>query len=396
MNELFIFTSSLFFLWVVRETFFWLTAWQINDYRPDRFFAYIKRKKGKAYSVLSLLMLLKWLVFFGYALVIFDDNLLATYQSIVAALFFLQAFLIGKEIYLNQLRKPRLTLRANLIIILSLVVVFILFAFPLMEQFFWIVFIDLLIPLIISFFVFLFLFPIEVYTDWQAEKAIQKLRTDKNLLVIGVTGSHGKSATKDYIAEVLSYKFRVIKTEKKDNTSVGITKTILKRLQDDTEIFVVEMSAYKRGEIDQLCTFIKPKIGVLTGINNQYLSLFNGLENITKTNYELVESLPKNGLCLFNGMNKNTQALFKKSRKQKVLYDISEKKDGTVDSRHIVAYNVAKTPKRTSFDVSIGEKKLHLILHAPHPIERILPAIYLAQHLGMNQKEIKNAIASLK
>jgi len=378
----------------MRETFFWITLWQTNGYRPDRFFTYLKKKAPKRYSFGSFFLALKWILFLSFAFVIFDDDLLISYQYAIIFFYLLQAFIIGKEIYANHLKKPILTIRANLLIVLTLLSVFILFAIPLMDKFFWLLFIDLLIPLLVSSFVFLFLFPIELYTDWQAEKALKKIRARKNLLVIGVTGSHGKSATKEVIAAVLAYKFRVIKTDGKDNTAGGIARTILKKLEPDTEIFVAELSAYKRGEILSLCRFIHPKIGVITGINNQYMSLFNGLENIKKTNYELVEGLPVKGICLFNGMNKHTSPLYKKAKRKKALYLVSDKEQTAEGS--FIASHVTRTTKRISFDVRLDGKVTHFIVPASTIIEHLLPAIYIAHHVGMKEQEIKKAVAALK
>lgn len=394
MNVVFVFISSLFFLWVIREVFFWITIWQTNGYRPDRFFTFLKKKHHKIISLLSLVHIAKWILFFSFALVIFNDDWLNPYQYCVIFLYLVQAFIIGKEIYANHLKKPLLTIRATLLIVLTLLIVFLFFAVPLMDKFFWLVFIDLLIPVFVSSFVFLFLFPVELYTDWQAEKALKKIRAHKKLLVIGVTGSHGKSAVKDSIASLLAYKFSVIKTEGKDNTAGGIARTILKKLEDDTEIFVAELSAYKRGEILALCRFIHPNIGVITGVNNQYLSLFNGLENIKRTNYELVEGLPKNGLCLFNGTNKNTHGIYQKTKKKKVLYTLAEKEPS--GGNVFIARKITRAAKQISFDVQFGKKISHFTVPESVNIEHLLPALYLARHLGMKEREIKKAVAALK
>src|SRR6185369_9060320 len=171
-----------------------------------------------------------------------------------------------------------------------------------------------------GFYVILFVFPIEIYTDWQIEKAGQKIREHPKVQVIAVTGSVGKSLTKDYLATLLSQKYLVIKTEGKNNTAIGVAKTIIKKLDSNTEFFIAEISAYHQGEIGMLTRLIRAKIGVLTAITNQHLSLFKSLENIKKTNFELVESLPKQGFCLFSGDNQNTLSLYKKSKKTKVLY----------------------------------------------------------------------------
>jgi len=395
MNILFIFTSSLFFLWVIREVFFWLTLWQQNDYRRDRFFVVLKARIRRP-KLLSLVFIIgKLFLFFFYIVVIFNDSYLSVYEYAIIIFYLLQSFVLGQEIYRNSLKKPALTLRGTFIILLTFATVFLFFAVPLVDRFFWLLFIDCLVPFFVSCFVLLFSFPIEIYSDWQIEKAGRKIRANKKLLVISVTGSYGKSLTKDYIAAVLQTKFNVVKTEGKNNTAIGVSRTILNNIASDTEIFVAEISAYQRGEIGMLCELIRPKIGVLTAINNHYRSLFHSLENIKKTNYELVESLPKSGLCLFDGNNKNTESLYKNSKKGKVLYRTSLSEPSAIAKNEIVACNMVKKQDKCSFDLFMRGKSMHLIVHGQHHIEQLLPGIYLADFLGMSPAEIKRAVASL-
>lgn len=395
MNVLFIFTSSLFFLWVLRELFFWLTAWQKNEYRQDRFFATVKIKVKKFKPLHTLFYIGKWLLFFAYFFVIFDDDLLLPYQYLIVGFYLFQSIFLLKEIYRNTLKKPFLTLRATIIIFLTLATILSFFAIPLFDRFFWLLFVDLITPLVVGFFVLLFLFPIEIYNDWQVEKAGVKIRTHPKLLVIAVTGSSGKSLVKDYVAILLSNKFNVIKTDGKNNTAIGVARTILKKLESNTQIFVAEISAYQRGEIAMLCELIRPKIGILTAINNHYLSLFKTLENIKRTNYELVESLPKQGFCIFNGNNKNTVSLYKRSPKRKVLYANVDSIE-SLNAREIVAFNIRQKQKRTTFTIALRDRQLTLTVSASHHIDSLLPAIYLASYLGMTDKEIKREIALLK
>jgi UDP-N-acetylmuramoyl-tripeptide--D-alanyl-D-alanine ligase len=315
MDVLFIFISSLFFLWVIRELFYWLTIWQENEYRTDRFFAALKKKPRRHSYFSTLFQIGKWLVFFSFGFIVFNDDLLPPYQYAIIVLYLLQAFFLLKEIYFNHLKKPEITLRAVLIITLTLITVLLVFAIPLVDRFFWLLFVDLITPLIVAFYVLLFAFPIEIYNDWQIEKAVIKMRNHPNLLVIAVTGSVGKSMTKEYLFRLLKKKYKVIKTDGKNNTAIGIARTVLQKLDQDTQIFVAEISAYQPGEIKMLCQLIRPKIGVLTAINSYYLPLFKNLENIKNTNYELVTSLPSNGFCLYNGDNKNTFELYKNSLK---------------------------------------------------------------------------------
>lgn len=395
MDVVYILISSLFFLWVVRDMFYWVAMWQHNEYRPDRFFAEVNDKKQRRPLLYGLIAILKIVLLLGFLYIALHDGFLIYYQYAVASLFFLQAFFIGREIYSNNLKKPKLTARVILIIFLTFITILVLFELQLMDRFFWLLLIDFLISFIVGLYVFLFSFPIELYGDWQIERAMKKLRSNRDLLIIGVTGSYGKSIVKDTIAHVLEFKYKVIKTKDADNTLVGISETILRNLESDTEIFVAEMSAYKRGEIAALCRYVRPKIGVLTGINNHYLPVFRTMDNLKKTNFELVESLPKTGFCVFNGNNKYTTELYSRSKKQKVIYSTKDTHK-YVPQDAIMASNILHKGKRLSFDIQINDTYMHFTLNTHQTLESLLPAIYLANYLGMSELEIKKALAGLK
>lgn len=394
MDVLFVFTSSLFLLWIIREIFFWLALWQQNGYRQDRLFAYLKSRKLRFLPL--FFGFVKWLLFFSFAFVILYDRYLVQYHYVIIGLYIFQSFLLLREVYRNSLKKPDLHMRGLLMFLLTLATVLLLFAFPLLDLFFWLLFVDMLVPFILSFYIVLFLFPIEIYNDWQIEKAGKKIRANPNVFVIAVTGSIGKSATKDYLAQILQHKFIVIKTEGKNNTAIGVSRTILQHLDKHTQVFVAEISAYQRGEIALLCELIRPRVGVLTAINNHYRTLFSSLKNIKETNYELVTSLPNNGFCLFDGNNKNTFSLYQRSKRKKVLYHTLDTSNVIQGKTEIVARNMIRREKTISFDVMLQGQPLHLILHHTHHIGQLLPAIYLASYLGMSRLEIKRAVGKLK
>jgi UDP-N-acetylmuramoyl-tripeptide--D-alanyl-D-alanine ligase len=255
---------------------------------------------------------------------------------------------------------------------------------------------DLFLPVFLALFVLILSFPTEVWGDWQTDQALKKLRNNPELLIIGVTGSYGKSLVKDTIAQVLSVKYKVIKTHGADNTLVGISSTILKHFESDTEVFVAEMSAYKRGEIAALCRYIRPTIGVLTGINNQYKTLFKTQENINRTNFELVESLPKKGFCIYNGNDKHTSQLYKQSKKQKIIYT-TELAKHFVPVPDIKAFHITPKSKRTSFNVQLRDTSyMNFTVPSTLNIEYVLPAIYIAYYLGMTEQEIKKGLSRIK
>jgi len=118
---------------------------------------------------------------------------------------------------------------------------------------------------------------------------------NKNTTVIGITGSWGKTTTKEALYTILKKLPHTSYTPSNHNTLLSIAKQSL-LLSPKTKIFIVEIGAYKIGDIKKVCQIIKPKIGILTAIGPMHLERFNTLENILKAKMELAQSLPKSGI----------------------------------------------------------------------------------------------------
>jgi UDP-N-acetylmuramoyl-tripeptide--D-alanyl-D-alanine ligase len=116
-----------------------------------------------------------------------------------------------------------------------------------------------------------------------------------NTLTIGITGSWGKTTTKETLFSILKQKNHVSYTSSNHNTLLAIAKQAL-FLSPKTKIFICEIGAYQIGDIKKVCNIIHPKIGILTAIGPMHLERFGSLENILKAKLELAENLPKNGL----------------------------------------------------------------------------------------------------
>lgn len=142
-----------------------------------------------------------------------------------------------------------------------------------------------------------FLSPIDILLkNLLIQRARRKINKMTNLTVIGITGSYGKTTTKDAVSHVLIHKYKTLKTEGNYNTLLGVAKTVVKYLKSEHEIFVCEMAAYKRGDIESIINLIKPKIGIITAVGPMHLERFGTEENILKTKMELIESLPEDGI----------------------------------------------------------------------------------------------------
>jgi len=223
-------------------------------------------------------------------------------------------------------------------------------------------------------------------------KAENKINQLKSAKVIGITGSYGKSSTKEFLYNILSKKYKVLKTSGNNNTEIGIAQTVINKLKPEHEIFIVEMGAYRKGEIELICNIVKPKIGIITGINEQHLALFGSLKNLLSAEGggELEQALPDDGILVVNGDNKYCISLYKKSNKNKKVYSLNNKiinsdiwSDSiTVHRDYISFLAVDKSGEMAHFDVKVLGK---------HNVQNLLGAILIAKQLGMSFHEISEA-----
>lgn len=137
-------------------------------------------------------------------------------------------------------------------------------------------------------------------TRWYYNDAARMLRAHKGLIVIGVTGSYGKTSTKNYLYRILSERYNTLVTPGNFNTTLGVVRTIRERLQPHHQVFIVEMGAKQPGDIKEICDLVHPHIGIVTSVGPMHLETFGSLENIQKTKFELVRALPVDGFAAIN------------------------------------------------------------------------------------------------
>jgi len=404
---------AICFLWFIRETkaiLFWLYLWQLKEYHIGRFLDHFRTEKGKQLLINKLLIFKITLIFILFPIWFvsnrFDLDWILLYvitaSLIILSLYFIESFQTFRNIFRKELKKPVLTKKTFFLILcglgleglflfalLQLEIFFLLFTFSLLMF-------DILTPIIISAVVLLFQ-PLAVLGRNQIiKKAIKKGEQFKNLLVIGITGSYGKTSTKEFLYTILSEKYNVLKTAEHQNSEVGISQCILNDLKPEHEIFVVEMGAYNRGGIKLLCDIAKPKIGILTGINEQHMATFGSLENIIKGKYELIEILPADGLSIFNGDNPYCLELYQKTTIKKKVYSLQSSILGrTAD---IWAYNIRAEKDFITFEVTTGDEMVDfgVSLLGLHNISNILAAVCCAKELGMSLEEIAQGCQKIK
>lgn len=225
-------------------------------------------------------------------------------------------------------------------------------------------------------------------------KAKSKLKSMKNLKVVGVTGSYGKTTSKNILSDVLSIKFNTLPTPRSFNTPNGLMITINNHLDKFDEIFIAEMGAYKLGEIKELCDLVHPQYGILTVIGTAHLESFGSEENIQKTKFELIESLPSDGIGILN-KDDSMQVNYKLKNNCKILWIGIENKD--VD---VYASNIKCSEKGTTFDVTFKEDKtkyeFQTKLLGYFNVYNILAAIALGKELGMDIQSLQAGVKKVK
>ncbi len=422
----------LILLWLLsslKTIFFWIYFWQLKEYHWGRFLAHIRSNEGKkiwlnrlflAKAVLAFFYLLAGPCFF-YVTVCLAYPEIPRHQNLNFISFLLIAFLAfsletvkeAKDGLKRQWRFPVLTAKTVFLISASVAAVLtavfcywnqIVLNYPgqdgvNMERLAGgLMVLSFLLPLAVSLAVWFFQ-PITILIRNQAIGFAKRKRKEmKNLVVVGITGSYGKSSTKEFLYDILSTRFNVLKTKENQNSEIGIARTILAELQPKDEIFLAEMGAYTKGGIKFLCDIAKPQIGIVTGTNEQHLATFGSWENLLSAEggRELIESLPKTGVAIFNAANDFIKDSFKDDNRQelkkRIFCSTKEAADYWIETAMVDKNEV-------SFRVFSSEVN-GLDIIAPvvggYNIENILMAIACARELGMTFWEISQACLKIK
>ncbi|MFZ0948686.1 MAG: UDP-N-acetylmuramoyl-tripeptide--D-alanyl-D-alanine ligase [Candidatus Sulfotelmatobacter sp.] len=221
--------------------------------------------------------------------------------------------------------------------------------------------------------------------------ALQTLATAARKLwgkpLIAVTGSAGKTTTKEAIAHVLGARFRVLKSEGNFNNHFGLPLMLLK-LEPEHDLAVIEMGMSHAGEIRALAKIARPEIGVVTNVAAVHLEFFDSLAGIARAKYELVESLPGSGTVVLNADDEYVSQFGRGFKGKVVMY-------GTRTAADVRAEKIqSQGAQGTEFDVVVGSVREHatLPLVGEHNVLNALAAVAVGLERGLKPSE---AIAEL-
>ena len=211
--------------------------------------------------------------------------------------------------------------------------------------------------------------------------------------VIAVTGSIGKTSTKEALAAVLSRKFNTLKSAGNLNNEIGLPLTLL-RLEPGHEKAVLEMGAgYALGELTFLCGLAAPQVAVVTNVGPVHLERMGTIDNIALNKSELVAALPENGTAVLNGDDVRVRAMGEVTGARKVFYGLGE--DNDLRATGIVSNGL----QGVDFTLAVGSEgeqwPVHLPLLGSHSVYTALAAAGAASAAGMNWGEITEALEGL-
>ena len=398
LNGVLLYFASIKFLLVLQQ----------SGYRGKRYFSWLSHRDTPYLSRLMLLCLLGFMFFCVLAMCFSSilDTTIGSYVGFVSYLLFTVLY-SNTESHVNAkipLKKTKRLVRlaVTYILLLSAVtyglITFVNYiAFRLSNQvlsilrFSVICVMPILTPYIL-YFAGLMNAPFENAVRKSYVRVARKVIENSSVIKIGVTGSYGKTSVKELLTTLLSQKYRVLSTPESYNTPLGIALT-LKKLDGTHDIFIAEMGARGKGDIEELSDIVKPKYGILTGINSQHLETFRTVDNIKNTKYELFENLAEGGAGFFSSDNDGSTELYQKFGGEKYISGVTDK------DNFVTATEITTGETGTTFKLCIsGEKpiKCTTVLLGKHNVSNICLCASVAYKIGLTPKEIAQGINRVK
>lgn len=226
-------------------------------------------------------------------------------------------------------------------------------------------------------------------------KARRKLARFPNLKVVAITGSYGKTTMKAVLASILTERFVTLATPESINTPVGIARFVLEKVSAETEVLVVEMGAYRIGDIRELCALTPPDVAVLTGINEAHIERFGSIANTVSAKFEIVRYAKKEGVAVLNIEDKRVRAEYSKNLTGHTAIFYGDVV-GDAARYGITDVRFEQDGLRQSFSLTNehGEAyRLTTPLLGGYAPATLMGAVCVAETLGMTRAEITHGVA---
>ena len=211
-----------------------------------------------------------------------------------------------------------------------------------------------------------------------------------SLPVVAVTGSVGKTTTKEFVASVLARRLSVHRSEGNRNNEIGLPLSLL-QLNARHQAMVLEMGTYGPGDIRQLCAVACPTIGIVTGVSWVHLERMGSLEVIAAAKAELVEALPRTGTAILNADDARVRAMAAMTAARVVYYGLSPQ--AAVRGSDVQPEGLRGV--RFTMHLNGEARPIHLLTPGRHQVINALAAAAVARELGMSVDEIVEGLEAL-
>lgn len=358
---------------------------QQNSYFPSRYFKWVS---GPFFENLISLTL----CFCGLCITYIINEYIC-----MAAILIFAAWQIYDAINIYKTSIKKIVFTARMIrLYIAATIVLLLFAFlalslknPLKGMFLCALFFISVFTPVLAFAGYYMTKPIEsLFSKHYINDAKKKISSNKNLTVIGVTGSYGKTGTKFILARILSEKYNVLATPQSYNTTMGVVRTIREKLRASTEIFVCEMGAKNVGDIKEICDIVNPDMALITSVGAQHLETFKTVKNVFNTKFELYDACKKKDGEVFVNIDSSG-----------IKENISDKIVNTygLSSADFNATKISYSPKGATFNIVGGGYNFSVTtkLLGKHNVINIVGAVAIALKLGVTVEQIQYAVSRL-
>lgn len=379
-----------YFIYVLIRTRKNLKILQQNFYNnSNRYIKWIFKNSNKSF------LLFDWLFLITIAFIMFFDLDFNLYLGILYTLLWI--FYLSKYLKEQNKLKFKFTARVKRLT-LTFVIIYTLFTFiffKINNPWNYIMF-----GCLASFNVFILYIiniinkPIEkVVYIYYFKKAEKKLKDYKSMKVIGITGSYGKTSSKNILNDILKIKYDTLPSPQNYNTPYGLMLTINNYLDKFNEYFIAEMGACEAGQIKELCDFVKPKYGIITKIGVAHLDSFKTEKNIIDTKFELIESLPNDGIGILN-MDDLKQVNHKIKNKCNIYWVSIDNHLADLYATDI-KYSSSGVVFNAVFKNDKGKYQFESKLLGKANVYNILSGIMLGKKLGMTIEELQRGVKGI-
>lgn len=369
----FLTTEALTFIGTLSPLLTLTALWQVKEWRIDRMKECI-RSEGFIRLWGSMRP-----AFAGIALCLMWA-LRTSINEVSLALALMFAALSLAQLLFKRQRMPKWTQKAKLIFVLGLIINAILI------RMLDITGTSAIVPFIVLFQPFvlaaswLMTLPIDICLKRKIFKRAASLReSHPNVIAIGVTGSVGKTTVKELLNHILAE--RSVATPAHVNTEMGVSQWLINTLRSAVvpEVLIVEMGAYREGEISLMCSVAKPSLSIVTYVGNQHIALFGSQEKLQRAKGEIVRSLPEDGHAFLNADSVLCAQLKETAPCPVTLV-------GTGGSNDLEAFDIEETSSGIRF--TCLNTVFDLPLHGTHNVTNALLSIAVARHLKMETNVI--------